>query len=262
MENDTFLPVKEDFSRLSEKYNKENTPNIYKENQSIIKTFSLPRPSLNIKKPFAEVLLNRQTIRSYNMDNFISLEDLSEILYFVWGAQACWLPRGIGTALIKTSPSGGSRHSIEVYLAILNVESLPPGYYYYSVKHHCLKLLEESETIREEVIHFCGEQPHTGLPSVVFFYSSVLERVMWKYPTPKSYRVILMDLGHLSQTLYLVSSAMDLGCFFTAALREESLEKKLGIDNSQEVILAASGIGVLTPEIKQLNSSGRFGHLL
>lgn len=71
----------------------------------------------------------------------------------------------------------------------------------------------------------------------------MIERSTWKYQSPKVYRVLGMDLGHLSQTFFLLATWLRLDAFFIGALREESVEKRLGLDWSREVVLGASGIG-------------------
>src|SRR5699024_12644784 len=66
---------------------------------------------------------------------------------------------------------------------------------------------------------------------------------------------IYMDVGHLSQTFYLVSNWMNLGAFFVGALRDEVVENFLGINPYQEIVIGASGIG----PIKQNDiEKGRF----
>ncbi|GGN55421.1 SagB/ThcOx family dehydrogenase [Oceanobacillus indicireducens] len=258
LEKDNFISVEKDAVRLTEKYKKEKMPSIYKEENEFIERFTLPTPVMKYNKSFFTALTERQTIRTFCQEDSLNLQQLSDLLFAVWGAQSCWLSKGFGEALLKTSPSGGSRHSIEVYLAIMNVDNLPQGYYHYSVLNHELVLLEESKGIRDEMIEMCADQPHVGLPSVVFIYTSQIKRVIWKYSVSKSYKIIFMDLGHLSQTLYLTSSAMDLGCFFTAATREDMLENKLNLNMADEIILGVSGVGVKTEKVDKNKQSGRF----
>ncbi|MFP3359408.1 SagB/ThcOx family dehydrogenase, partial [Planococcus sp. SIMBA_143] len=126
-------------------------------------------------------------IRTYNPSQSISKEELSSALYYVWGAVACWLDQGMGKALLKTSPSGGSRHPIEIYPCIMNVEGVESGLYHYSVENHELELIEKPNDIRSLCKEMCGDQKHTQLPAVVFFYSAVIEREVWKYSVPKAY---------------------------------------------------------------------------
>lgn len=80
------------------------------------------------------------------------------------------------------------------------------------------------------------------------FYTGVIERPMWKYPTPRLYRFIMTDLGHLSQSFYLLATRLDLNAFFVGALREQAVEEELGVDWTREIVLCASGLGLATPD--------------
>jgi nitroreductase len=71
----------------------------------------------------------------------------------------------------------------------------------------------------------------------------MVERSMWKYQTPRYYRAMCMELGHFSQTFYLVSTWLGLGAFFVGALREEPVEKEVGLDWTREIVLGANGAG-------------------
>jgi SagB-type dehydrogenase family enzyme len=66
---------------------------------------------------------------------------------------------------------------------------------------------------------------------------------MWKYSTPRTYRMLHLDVGHLSQTFYLLAAALGLGMTFTAAIRDERLEDLLGIDAARELVMGCSVIG-------------------
>jgi SagB-type dehydrogenase family enzyme len=72
----------------------------------------------------------------------------------------------------------------------------------------------------------------------------VLERSTWKYSTPRTYRMLHLDVGHLSQTVYLLAAALGLGLTFTAAIQDEKLEEFLGIDSAHELVMGCSVIGL------------------
>ena len=52
-----------------------------------------------------------------------------------------------------------------------------------------------------------------------------------------------MDAGHLSQTFYLMSAALGLGAFVTAAINAADAEEELGLDSFSEGALALCGCG-------------------
>jgi nitroreductase len=55
-----------------------------------------------------------------------------------------------------------------------------------------------------------------------------------------------LDVGHLSQTVYLLAAALGLGATFTAAIQDEKLEDLLGIDATDELVMGCSVIGMPT----------------
>ena len=79
--------------------------------------------------------------------------------------------------------------------------------------------------------------------NAIIFYTSVIARNQWKYPIPRTYRILLMDVGHLSQTVYLLATALGLRITFTAALRDEMVEELVGCDPVHEIVVGASILG-------------------
>jgi hypothetical protein len=94
---------------------------------------------------------------------------------------------------------------------------------------------------------FSGEPvPFEAISGCVVFFTCVLARSMWKYSTPRTYRMLHLDVGHLSQTVYLLAAALGLGVTFIAAIQDEKLEDLLGIDATQELVMGCSVIGIPT----------------
>lgn len=250
---DVFLPTVSDNRRLVEKNTHEPRPPLYKTYDEAPRV-ALSAPQLDASSTFPDVLLRRQTIRSYDPDQAVAERDLSTLLYLVFGEIAVLLDQGMGSVLYRTSPTGGARSSLEAYVCVFNVDGLEPGLYHYNVRHHALEQLR-CGLYREHVAFLCGGQPHAGLPAFGIFYTSVLERVCWKYDDPRVYRALYAEMGHFSQTLYLTAGALDLGAFFLAQFRDEGVEEFLGLDYTREIPLGYSGVGVLMPGARRY---GRF----
>lgn len=242
---DNFKNVLDEFSELSQEKN--NMPCIYKHIDAK-KEISLPDPTY-ISSTFSNTALNRQTIRSFDINESISLSDLSTILYYTFGATATSLDHGAGEALFKVSPSGGGRHSIEAYPVIFNVDGVENGIYHYSVKNHSLELVEIGD-FRDWMISASGNQYHTSWPAVSIIYVAQLERVEWKYKSARGYKSVYMDLGHLSQTMYLTAASLNMGCFYAGAMKEEMVEEKLNLDMAIEMPIGVSGIGKLRQDVE------------
>jgi SagB-type dehydrogenase family enzyme len=196
---------------------------------------------------FGAVLAARRSTRWFDPQRPVPLDALGALLRWTAGRRHEVDVPGVGTAVLKTAPSGGARHPIEVYPVIRDVDGVPPGIYHYSVRAHALEPLPGGPVPAQTLREWCGGQPHAGEAACLLLYAAVLDRSVWKYPSSRVYRALLLDAGHLSQTVYLVATALGLGAFFTAATRDEPVEEALGLSWTEEVFLGVTGIGVPHP---------------
>ena len=77
-----------------------------------------------------------------------------------------------------------------------------------------------------------------------------LRGAQWRYEFPRAYRGVLLDAGHLCQTFCLVSTALGLAPFCTAALADSLIEKDLGLDGVTESVIYACGVGPRPPGVE------------
>lgn len=79
---------------------------------------------------------------------------------------------------------------------------------------------------------------------VVAVLAPRFDRTFWKYRQhAKGYRVVALEAGHLSQTLYLAATDAGLGAFITGAINEKELEQAFGLDCVSQGALAVCGFG-------------------
>jgi SagB-type dehydrogenase family enzyme len=193
--------------------------------------------------PVLDVLLARQTTREFGSDG-VSLEQVGELLAVLAGPSPLRSRIGRTGTVFKTSPSGGGRHPVELYAHARDVCGLPSGWYHYDGLRHVLEPVGPEWTPKQ-IVQAAGDQEWVGDAPLVLTYTAVLERTRWRYDTSRAYRVVQMDVGHLSQTAYLVATAMGLGVGFTAALRDELVEQALGCDAYHEAVLGMTVVGPL-----------------
>src|SRR5208283_480014 len=172
-----------------------------------------------------------------------SRESVSKLLQTTWGVQGYIESPGLGPLALKTSPSGGARHPIEVYLMALRVDGLDPGLYHYDARDHALELISSKAT-PQVARDYCADQPYVADAAALFIMTALFARTMWKYQHPRAYRVVLLDAGHLGQTFCLTATRMGLAPFSTAALKDTLIERDLGIDGISESVLYVTGIGM------------------
>lgn len=188
-----------------------------------------------------DALRTRRTRRAFKRQP-ISLNSFAAVVQWCWGATQVITDPVMGPFQLKTSPSGGARHPIEVYPVAIRVEQLEPGIYHYSPTSHELTVLRVG-WFEDLVVELCANQPWVRDASVVFFMTAVLERSMWKYRHSHAYRVIQLDAGHLGQTFHLVCTELGLAPFTTAALSAKRVEEEMGVDGISEIAIYAAAVG-------------------
>jgi SagB-type dehydrogenase family enzyme len=162
------------------------------------------------------------------------------------------LPDG---SCFRTAPSGGARHPIELYVWGDRVSGLPPGLHHYNALDHRLELVTD-DFDRGTLDDFCANPPWLANAACAVIYTAVVGRSTWKYTTGRSYRVLCMDLGHLSQSVYLACGALGLGVTFIGTVRDTVVERLVDRENARQFVMGASIIGALPKEKPQPTCSG------
>jgi SagB-type dehydrogenase family enzyme len=201
-------------------------------------------PSLEMDTDtFFETLHARRTHREFARGT-VSLQNISKLLQTTWGVQGYFQTNIFGRLPYKTSPSGGARHPIEVYLLALRVSGLKRGIYHYQAKGNRLARLPAKASPRIASA-YCADQPYFAGAAALFIMTAAFARTMWKYGRARAYRVVLLETGHLCQTFCLTATRMGLAPFSTAALKDSLIEKALGIDGISESVLYVAGVGLV-----------------
>jgi SagB-type dehydrogenase family enzyme len=207
---------------------------------------SRPRPSVTLPEyftdgQFPDVLLARRTWRRFGARP-LTLDQLSALLGLTWRTQKWRQLRDDLKVPLKTSPSGGACQSLEVYVVAARVTGLRQGIYSYLPDEHGLAKLPGRWPAKAWPSDL-GKQAWTSGASALFLVSSVFPRVQWKYKTPRAYRTILLEAGHVCQTFCLVATWLGLAPFSTAAFADTAIERRLGLDGMHESLVYAMGVG-------------------
>ncbi|HVZ58859.1 MAG TPA: SagB/ThcOx family dehydrogenase [Patescibacteria group bacterium] len=173
----------------------------------------------------------------------LTKKQVSNLLFYTFGKMGTVEFTPQGEFLLKTSPSGGARHPIEAYPIIIDSE-VKKGVYHYSVKKNALEEILPQVNIDEikELIFELKTNPEFPIRMIILL-SAVFPRSMWRYREPRSYRVILHDMGHILETMKIVSKAFGLKTYFGHGFQDDKLEKFLGINGSEESMLKFAVIG-------------------
>lgn len=163
---------------------------------------------------------------------------LGTLLYYTFGQTGAIRYPIVEPLLRRTSPSGGARHPTEGYVAIFDaIDDIPPGLYHYSVKEQGLAEITPGDFRARVFSSLATVSEREGLePRAAIFYTSMVERNMWRYREPRTYRVIHLDLGHLTRTSYLVATALGIPTFAHHGMDEAAIEALLGLNPIHESV--------------------------
>lgn len=216
-------------------------------------------PAPEVSGGLYDELLSRRSIRRFDTSQKMDLEHLSTILKFSFGAfgEAALSPDV--KLLHKTSPSGGSLHPIEAFPLVMNVRGVRPGFYHYNVQGHVLSpLLEiQHDEARQLACSIGRGQLFAGDAHVVVLLVARFFRNQWKYRrNARTYSVMMMDAGHLSQVFYLVANELNLGAFYSAAIDSSMVEETLGLNPAEYGAIGMCGCGVPGDSIEDAQQGG------
>jgi len=201
--------------------------------------FDLPDPEASMlgEMPVREVIRRRQSHRDFRAEPLT----LEELAYLCWATQGVRAVAASGAALLRTVPSGGSRHPFETYLAVRNVASLTPGLYRYLSLSHRLCLLRPGD-LTAEAVAACRGQRMVALCAVLFVWAAVPYRTEWRYPLVAA-KLIAQDSGHVCAHLYLACESIGAGCCAVGAYDQAKMDAFIGLDGERMFCVYAAPVG-------------------
>jgi len=201
----------------------------------------LPPAQWNLSAKFTDVLKARRTERNFD-GRSVTLKEVSTLLGLTWGVSKWVNSSTFGPIGLRTSPSGGARYPIEVYVCVHNVRGLTQGLYHYSRDRHQLHVLHLGR-VKNRAEAFCAGQWWTRYAGALFIMTGLFERTMWLYGFSRALRNIYLEAGHLCQTFCLTATALNLAPFCTAALADSLIEQEIGLDGIRESALYVAAAG-------------------
>ncbi|MFD7063928.1 SagB/ThcOx family dehydrogenase [Streptomyces sp. NPDC059906] len=129
---------------------------------------------------------------------------------------------------VRRAPSAGGLSPVDVYVVANDVGGLDQGLYYYRPAGPELTVVDSG--------NMRGKVAEAGIAADWLFHAPAvlvltldMARVEWKYGI-RSYRFAHVDLGVLTQNLYLVATALGLGCTAVAAFDDDTANELLRLD--------------------------------
>jgi SagB-type dehydrogenase family enzyme len=182
-------------------------------------------------------ITQRQSRRSYTKDA-INLDELS---FLLWATQGLRKQKSAVTNF-RNVPSAGCRHALETYLAVFRVEGISKAIYRYLPMSHQLVEVIKYEGLEDLVSQAASDQSFAGESALTFIWTTIPARMEWRYGR-SSYKVIVLDAGHVCQNLYLACEAIGAGTCAIAAYDQELVDSLLGIDGVEEFAIYMAPVG-------------------
>jgi SagB-type dehydrogenase family enzyme len=211
--------------------------------------FRLPIPDIAALRRISlwDALLARRTAREFTGEP-IALETVGAILHATFGAVHGPQRSDVEDVGIRsygyrrTSPSGGGLQVTEPYLISRTITGLPQGVYHYHAIDHTLTRIAAEFPAADLGPLLAGQNFANDLGFAIFL-TVRFDKMWWKYPHSRSYRIALMDVGHLSQTFHLACTAYQLSSWLTGAFYDEEIARRLGFDARRQGAMLLIGAG-------------------
>ena len=202
------------------------------EKHYVIKSYPLHIDKTQLEVNLYRTIENRKSVDEMEIRTIIEYETLCNLLYFSYGHVS---------NQHRAVPSAGGKYSINIYIAVFNVKGLKKGIYYYNSTQNCLQLIRKGD-FRKEIESLYITESSVYSSSFIMFHVVDLERTCNKYGD-RGYKLIHMDMGHISQNLYLVSSAHEIGIRAIFGIYENEVNRFLEVDGENEFVLLTHVFG-------------------
>jgi SagB-type dehydrogenase family enzyme len=180
-----------------------------------------------------------------NADERLGLDGLGLLFDICFGERGQMTVAGELNCLLKSIPSGGARHPTEVFLASFDLQGIEPGVYHYDVEGHqleCTSTGQQRAAFADATLDLFGR--YDTPPAAALVFTSRVERSMWRYRDPRSYRAILVDVGHAVMAYRLVARMLGFRTFAYQKMRDSQVAELLGVDRIAQPPLY---VGTLVP---------------
>jgi SagB-type dehydrogenase family enzyme len=211
-----------------------NKPEVYKSYPSN-KTIQLPNELREATISFSDVLQKRRSTRTFS-NKPLSKVDLGYLLWASSGIQR--IERGYA---FRTAPSAGALYPIETYIAVNNVEDIDKGVYHYNIENHLLEEIKRGY-FGETLAHAALDQEMCVDSAVVFIWTAVFQRSIWKY-SQRAYRYVYLDAGHIAQNLALSATSINCGSCHVGAFFDDEINSIMALDGKEESTICLSVVG-------------------
>jgi SagB-type dehydrogenase family enzyme len=204
----------------------------------------VPEPDVDEDKPSAtlgDVLASAEPINRFE-GPWVTYADVLPPLRKAFGVQ-----RTVGGLLgphhLRSYPSGGARHPFEAYVVSKGIDGLPLGAYHFDpVASRLIELAEPGDA--SEIDTACFGKGGILTAGAVVVLTCRWLRHSWKYRYARSYRMLMLEVGHIVQAINLAAIRHGMNVYHCPSINDRLLREILSItDDCAEGPVYALGLG-------------------
>ena len=201
----------------------------------------VPLPPARAPVPMSveEAITRRVSGRRFRQAS-LAPEELATLLYLA--AAVRHVREEAGTPFYQRNvPNSGNLGSVEVYPVVLNVTGIEPGIYHFDSVRHDLARLRAGDygTWLQKWVFL---QLEFSEAAAALILTGAVGRLSSKYGL-RGYRLALIDVGHVSENLYLTGTGLGLQVCATAGFIDDELDRALGLDGLETAALLVVLVG-------------------
>ena len=226
----------------------------------------VPLPQLSIDairqrdKTLTTAIEKRESIREYDENHPITIEQLGELLYRSARVKEIYTLDAEQTEILKAEygedfdwgelsrrpyPGGGTMYELEIYPVVRRCAGVNPGLYHYDPLNHQLAQIDAAdadiEALLKDAHQSSGEQ---GIPQVLLIITARFGRLFRKYRS-LAYALVLKHVGVLYQNFYLVATNMNLAPCSLGAGDSDRFAQASGLNYIEESSVGEFMLGSL-----------------
>lgn len=163
----------------------------------------------------------------------LGLDDLAALLLMTAGI------RESNEYTKRWNATGGNLGSVELYVAVREVDGLAPGFYFYSPREHSLALFHSRRGALpvDDFMRRVSGRDSAALPQVMVLFTGAFHRVARKY-SAFGYRLVNLDAGVAVSQLRLLASGLDIFSHALVRWPDDLIERLLHLRPFQEQVTA------------------------
>ncbi|MFE4494955.1 SagB family peptide dehydrogenase [Streptomyces niveus] len=174
-------------------------------------------------------------------DGELSRAELAHLLTLSYGTTGAAVAGQDLRLPLRATPSAGGLYSSDLFVLVDRVSGVEPGLYYFHPGKRLLQLVDDERTLAE-VAEYTGYRERAGEAAAMVVYVGAFRRNQWKY-RERGYRTVLLDCGHLAQSVVTTATSLGLVAHPMIAFVDDYFNAYVGVDGVEDAVLYLTLLG-------------------